>query len=388
MKKMIKKFIVKLNIPRIPCILIYLFRIFPINNNKIVFVNFSGKGYGDSPKYIAEALIVENKKYDLVWLVNDINNKSFPKNIRKVKMFSVKSLFELATAKYWINNSRFDIFVAKRKNQIYIQTWHGGLALKKIEYDAYDKLSDYYKKVMDNDNKMIDYMVSNSDFCTNMYRNGFKYNGNIIECGTPRNDILVNEEKIKMVKKYMKKIFNLTNEKVLLYVPTFRNNYEQNPYDIDFDLLKNNLESITNEKWKIFIRLHPRINNPEKYIKSINKYENVTKYNDIQELICLSDLVITDYSSTMFEAMIANKKVIIYANDIEKYNDDRGMYFNLNDLPFKIAHNNIELINIIKSYNDISNSHYKEFTLRVGLKESGNSCEEVVKIIKKYEVKK
>ena len=90
-----------------------------------------GKGYGDNPKYILEYLNQQKQKIDFVWLTSNSNNTKFPKNIRTVKIFSIKSFFELATAKVWINNSRFDQFVIKRKEQFYIQTWHGGLALKK-----------------------------------------------------------------------------------------------------------------------------------------------------------------------------------------------------------------------------------------------------------------
>lgn len=378
MKNKIKRVIVKLNLINIISLPIYLFRIFRIKNNKVLCINFSGKPVGDNPKYIAEKLIKQGK-YDIVWAVKKVKKDE---KYRYVKFNSLKYFYELATAKILINNSRFDQFIKKRKNQFYIQTWHGGLALKKIEYDAEEKLSDYYKKVMKNDNKMIDLMISNSDFCTDMYRRGFKYDGDILECGSPRNDLLLKYDNTLINK--VKNHFNLKEEKILLYAPTFRQNYDNNPYDINFDKLKDYLERDTGEKWYIITKLHPRIaNNSKKYISSKNIID-ASNYADIQELIIACDLLITDYSSTMFEAMIAEKKVILYANDIENYNEERGMYFQLDKLPFPLAQNNDELIKVIdkqKNYN--YQIKYNEFSKSIGLKETGKSSETICKIIEK-----
>lgn len=381
MKKFLKTIIVKMNLINFFSIFFYVFRIFKIKNNKIVCINFSGKGYGDSPKYIAEELLNDKMQYDIVWLVNNLNDENFPSNIRKVRIFSIKSYYELATAKIWINNSRFDQFVRKRKNQIYIQTWHGGLALKKIEYDAIDKLSEYYKKVMENDNKMIDYMISNSDFCTKMYRRAFKYKGEIIDIGTPRNDILVNYN--SDVRKKVENYYNIdSKKKILLYAPTFRNSYEKNPYDIDFLKLKNELEYITKDNWEIVVKLHPRISNSD-ILKSKVLYIDASNYSDMQELIISCDLLITDYSSTMFESLIADKPVIIYANDIESYINERGLYFDFNELPFKLAKNNNELINIVRNNNiEELKKNYNIFKNKIVLKETGKSSSLICKLIK------
>lgn len=345
-----------------------------------------GKGYGDNPKYILEYLNQQKQKIDFVWLTSNSNNTKFPKNIRTVKIFSIKSFFELATAKVWINNSRFDQFVIKRKEQFYIQTWHGGLALKKIEYDAEEKMSEYYKKVMKNDNKMIDIMLSNSKFCTEMYRRGFKYNGNILEVGSPRNDILINKN-IEIKNNICEKYKINKKEKILLYAPTFRKKYDKNPYDIDFDLLKKTLLKKTGYKWNILIKLHPRISDATRYINNIENYIDVTGYSDMQELISSCDMLITDYSSTMFETMITNKPVILYANDIENYMNERGMYFKFKELPFPLTRNNYELEQCIKKvdFNDITKK-YNDFKEKIGLNESGEASkiigDKIIEILK------
>lgn len=381
-KKMIKKIIVKLNLINLLSIFFYIFRICKVKKNKIVFMNFSGKGYGDNLKYIYLELNKSHHDFDYVWIIGkNIKNNHMPDNIRTVRFMSIRSFYEIATAKIWINNSRFDQFVKKRKNQVYIQTWHGGIALKKIEYDAYEKLSDYYHRVMRNDNKMIDAMISNCRFCENMYRNGFKYKGRILKIGSPRNDILVNlEEKEKS--EILKKLEWNKEEKYLLYAPTFRKSYDRNPYDIDFKEVKQKLEDSTGFHWNIVIRLHPRIKEASKYIKNLDQFIDATSYDDVQELIAVCDLLITDYSSTMFEAMIADKKVILYANDIESYEDERGMYFKWEELPFPLCKNQEELMKAISRNQEICNekdiNYFKE---KIGLYENGLACKKIVEYI-------
>lgn len=376
MKKFIKKIIIRLNLIDILGIFFIIFRVFPIKTNKIVFISYFGKGYGDNPKYIAEKLIDANKNYDLVWLVNNTSDTAFPDEIRKVKLRSLKAFYELATAKVWVNNSRFQTYILKRKKQYYIQTWHGSLALKKIEYDAEDKLNEYYRKVMKHDTKQIDLMLSNSTFCTEMYKRAFRYSGEIQEFGSPRNDILIQDH--QELRNKIINLFQIKEEKILLYAPTFRQAYTKNPYDIDFENLKNVLEKQTGHTWKIIIKLHPIIATKSELINGMENVINASSYGDIQELICASDLLITDYSSTMFEAMIANKPVVLYANDIENYNEERGTYFNLQELPFPLCENNDELFKLLNTIKlkDIINS-YSDFKKQVGLNETGKASQEV-----------
>lgn len=359
-------------------ILFIIFRINKINNKKIILSNFQEKGYGDSPKYIVEEILKNNNDYDIVWITNEVD--SLPSNIRAVKPYTVKCIYELSTAKIWINNTRCKIYLRKRKEQKYIQTWHGGLALKKIEYDAESKLSNFYKKIIKNDNRMIDYLISNSKFCTNMYRSAFKYNGEILEIGTPRNDVFINS--LQESRKKVLEFYNISKEeKILLYAPTFRNNYKLNPYDVDFVNLKKSLEK-KGDKWRILIRLHPIIKDVNKVIKVCGEYINVSSYPDIQELISSCDLLITDYSSTMFEAMIANKPVILYANDLNLYNNERGFYFSFDELPFELTQNNQELIKLVNNTNfDDLKKNYSKFKEKVGLFEKGNASKKVYELI-------
>lgn len=381
MTKIIKKIILKSKILGIFSLFFYFFRIFGIKKNKIVCISFNGKYYTDNPKYIIDELISQYpQKYDIVWLVKEVNKEKQNNGIRQVKINTLKGIYEMVTAKIWISNGRMEFFVRKRKKQYYIQTWHGSLALKKIEYAVLDKLPEHYKQVMKNDTNMTDIMISNSTFCTTMYKKDFLYNGNILEIGSPRNDIFIN--KTLDSNSILDEIHISNDDKILLYAPTFRNSYEDNPYDIDFIKLKEKLDNITKENWKILIKMHPNV---KKYDYLIDFNENVidlTSYSDVQKLIYVCDLLITDYSSTMFEAMIAKKDVFLYIKDYEEYVNERGYYFEFNELPFEKAKNNIELHKIIENYkfND-SKNRYENFEKKVGLKETGMASKNVAELI-------
>lgn len=374
---------VKLIMQDVLSILYRLFWIFKIDRKKIICINFSGRGYGDSPKYVIEQLLNKNPNYKVYWVFNGKGKvESDFHQVKYVKRFSIKHMYCMATSKIWISNNRIEHYFKKRKNQIYIQTWHGGIALKKIEYDAEDKLSRIYKKTMKSDNKNIDFMISNSRFCTEMYRNAFRYDGEILEYGTPKNDLLINNK--QDAEDNVRKFFGLKDEKILLYAPTFRKNYDSNPYDIDFKRLQSLLEE-KNTKWKIFIRLHPIVKNPEKLISNYKNYVNACNYPDIQELICSSDLIITDYSSVMFDGMIAGKPVVLYARDIDSYKDERGYYFSFESLPFPLSKNNRELFELFKNNNLLDNisGRYSSFEKKIGLMEKGHSSEKVSALIEK-----
>ena len=192
-----------------------------------------------------------------------------------------------------------------------------------------------------------------------------------MEVGSPRNDILLDRPKdvVSRVRLY----FGIKeNENILLYAPTFREDYKHDPYDIDFDKLKNKLLQVTGKEWKILIKLHPKIKDPRQLIKENKNTIDANGYVDIQELIISCDLLITDYSSVMFDAMIAEKPVIIYAKDADDYINNRGCYFSLSELPFLTVKNNSDLnTNLNSDFLKKYQHGYNEFKKKIGLKETG-----------------
>ena len=363
-------------------LLFYLCRVFPIKNNKIVFSNFSGKGYGDNAKYIAEELMLENpSNYDLVWLC-DKENELFPDGIRIVKRLSIRSIYEQCTSKIWIDNRRKPIYVRKRRDQFYIQTWHGMTALKRVEKDAEGSLPKLYIKAAKNDSKMANLFLAASQFDLSLFRNSFWYSGEILKCGYPRHDILFENSALK--KKQIKQSLGINPEyKIVLYAPTFRrmeDGSELELYDIGWNDLLKAFNDRFEDVWIGAMRLHPNISQFASKLDIPNTVINVTDYPDMQELLLISDCVISDYSSALIEHAMTGKMCYIFAVDITKYSEDRGFYFDFNELPFSVAKTKEELIENIWAFDekDYEKKIYGFYHNRYGLFEGGSAAKQVV----------
>ena len=163
----------------------------------------------------------------MVWLVRNPRKEkeNFPDKIRLVRFSSIKALFELSSAKFWVSNSRMNYYLKKglikKDGQIYIQTWHGSLGFKKIEKDIEHNMSYLnYLEVAQKDSKLIDYLLSPSCFDTECLKKCFYYDGPILEFGYPRNDLFFySDEKTMQIKNKVRKYYSIPDDKkILLYV--------------------------------------------------------------------------------------------------------------------------------------------------------------------------
>ncbi|ART78810.1 CDP-glycerol glycerophosphotransferase family protein [Oceanisphaera avium] len=328
-----------------------LFYFAPLKKNKIVFNSNYGKGYGDNGKYIVEALLKQDQDYDIVWMLDRYNmdHAVMPDKVRRVRYGSIQFIYEMMTAKVWVDNSRLKYHLYKRKSQFYIQTWHGGLGLKKVEADT--ELCSKYVKMAKRDSRLANLFISNSGHLSHIFKNAFWYNGDILECGSPKNDILFADK--TPFKEKVRAEFQLpATSKILLYAPTFRDNNNFTAYDIDLLQVKAALEHKYDENWVMLVRLHPNIDSesvaeifPDKQII------NASRFPDMQELILGSDMLVTDYSSCMFDSGMAEIPTFIYASDVESYVDERGFYFTMQQQPFDFATDTQGLINALYAFN-------------------------------------
>ena len=355
--------------------------IFPIQN-KIVFTSFRGLCYNDNPKAIFKELKKANHRIKFIWLMK--NDNEIIDGSKIIKYRSLRAIYHLATARVWIDNKRKSRWIHKRKEQYYIQTWHGDIALKKIERDAEEKLDKDYIVTAKRDSENIDLFISGTKWMTKKLSSTFWYDGKILEVGMPRYDLFyLNEnEKLNNKEKIMKSLSIEKNVKIILYAPTFRNNKRVDIYTLNYNQLLNMCRNKWGEEWKIFIRLHPNIQDMHKKIKYNDNVIDMSTYPDINELINICDILITDYSSCMFDAMIARKKCFLYAIDIKDYYDERGFYWKFDELPFSLATNNEDLLNNILNYNEnIYIQKVESFENKVGLISNSNASKDVVDYI-------
>lgn len=310
----------------------FILHIFPIKRNKIVFKSDRGANCSDSPYALFDAFQHVMSDLDYVWILND--SSKTPTGSRCVRNGSLAEIYELATAKLWVDNKRKGNWCVKRKGQFYIQTWHGAFALKKIEKDIEEKLPASYIRSCKRDSAMADWFLSGSAWTNKLYRSSFYYSGEILEYGVPRADILHQDPK-----KFHQKIckyFNLQSDaKIALYAPTFRDNQDFSMLGFDANRVLDSLQQRWPGNWALIIRLHPNITKEANKISYSERILNGSDYPLINEQIIASDLLITDYSSCMFDAMEALKPVLLYCPDIEEYQESRGTYFDVDELPFE-----------------------------------------------------
>jgi len=323
-------------------------RMLPVKKNKIVISSYYGRGYGDNPKYISEELLKRNSDAEILWLVKNKNEaETLPEGVHPVLNTGIKSVYHLSTAKVWIDNCR-KYYKYKKKTQFYIQTWHG-FALKRIEKDVEDKLGDDYTNLAKHDSRAIDLIISDSEFMTGIYKNSFWYSGEICQWGSPRNDGIINGTCAVLEK--VRTHFSLSPKtKTVLYAPTFRSDYSTDCYSVDFERLINTCEKKFGSDFAVLVRLHPNIADKCAFLNYTDKILNATPYPDMQELLEFADIVITDYSSLMFDFSLKLKPCFQFATDIEDYKGDRNFYFDLSALPFDMCTNNDELVNAINAF--------------------------------------
>lgn len=366
--------------------IINMFNCLPIKKNKIFLFSYYGSQYGCNPKYISEYIIKNypNDKFDLVWAFNDISSKEHIQGVRKVKIMTLKYFYELCTSKVIITNFRTVDMFKKRKNQYYIQTWHSSLRLKQIEKDAENSLPEHYIKMAKEDSKKCDLLLSGCKYSTDIFKRAFWYNGEIFEHGTPRNDLLAKVD--EQYKANIKKKLNIANDaKLVLYAPTFRKNDDLEVYNLDYKEVLNSLKLKFGGDWRFCVKLHPHLISKSEQLNYGDDVLDLTKYDDIQELLAISDVLISDYSSLMFDFGLTKRPCFLYVPDLDEYtNQDRKLYFDIEQLPFINTKSSTNLVTEIRMFDkDIYNKDLNVFLDSIGSFENGDSCEKLVERISK-----
>jgi len=354
----------------------------PVDTRKVVISSYNTRGYSDSARAIADELIAQRTDVRILAISN--SSIGIPPAVGLIKPFSLASVYHMVTAGVWIDTMRKRPHVKKRKSQLYIQAWHG-FPFKKIERDAEKKLTSRYIKAAKNDSSMCDMMISNSLFLTNIYKNSFWYQGKIMTCGFPRNDILIKDSSSEKAK--IRSIIGVSDsKKIILYAPTFRRSETLDVYDIKpretLEMLKHRFGG----DWVMLLRLHPNIAHKSSLLaESSPDIIDVSTYHDSQDLLLISDVLITDYSSIMFDFGLTGRPAFLYALDIENYKLDRGFYYDIHETPFQVADSSEALLRSISNFNMTEHkARIREFTKRFGIIDNKLASPVVVDYIKRW----
>ena len=356
-----------------------------VHKGRMMCWAYTFKQYSCNPRYLTEYLLENNPEFEIFWVFKgNVDTSGVDKRIKCVLYKSLRYFLLVNTAEFFITNARTDpyrIYWHKRKGQKYVMLWHGGVALKRIEKDAESQLSYSYLKKAKIDSKVCDLMVSGCRFQTSLLKEKFWYDGEILERGIPRNDVFFDKARHPEMRERICRKYGISpDSRIVLYAPTFRRNKSIEPYRIDWSRVVPELRKIYGtEKVSVLLRLHPNLIGKADASSLVNDESviDVTRYHDMQELLCVSDLLITDYSSSMFDITMLKKPCMLYATDIEKYN--RGYYFDFAELPFPLARNEEELIGNIRTFDSAAYDESVEsfFEKHIGLCEDGNASKAI-----------
>lgn len=367
--------------------LMYVFNLLPIKKNKIFFISYYGNQYGCNPKYISEYILKNypNNTFDVVWAFNDLKTKAHLSGFRKVKTQSLRYFYDLCTSKILITNYRTTGQFIKRKNQYYIQTWHSSLRLKQIEKDAEESLSQEYIKMAKKDSLKCDLLLSGCRISTDIFNRAFWYNGEILEQGTPRNDLFF-QETSKLKKELLNHLNVSLQSKIVLYAPTFRKDESIDVYDLNYKEILSSLNKKFGGEWTFLVKLHPHLAFKSGQLVYGDNVIDATFYDDTQKLLTISDVLISDYSSLMFDYCLTKRPCFLYVPDLQNYmKNDRDLYFNIKELPFISAISTKELSSNIIGFNEEKyKNELNSFIEGIGSFETGNASEALLVKINEF----
>ena len=367
----------------------------PVKRGRVMCWAYNFKQYGCNPRYLSEYLLDSGEEYDSYGVYrSERYARQMDSRMKFVKFRSWRYFVLVNSAEFLITNLRTDpyrIYWHKRPGQKYLMLWHGGVALKKIEADAIESIGFSYLMKAKRDSRACDLMISGCAAQTKLLKEKFWYSGEILERGIPRNDIFFNNDLHKSLRSDICRAYNIAeSNRIVLYAPTFRRNKSIEPFRIEWSRVVPHLRQMFGgEEVTVLLRLHPNLIGSADVTPLLNAPEviDVTLYPDMQELLCVSDLLITDYSSSMFDYTMSLKPCLLYATDVEQY--DRGYYYKFTELPYPLARSEEELVEVIEGfdYEAYKVATRRFFDEKVGLVEDGNASKHLAEWMRTHRLK-
>lgn len=314
-------------------------------DNKLILFNAHGRRYNDSPKAIYLEMVKDPrfKEYHFVWALDEPEKYNIP-GCTKVKMDTMKYFITALKSKYWITCVNIERGLHfKNKKTIYLNTWHG--TPLKLVGNAVRGRKDF-------NFSNVDIFCAAGNYEKEIYKSDFNVLENsLILSGLPRNDELYNVSDEKIIE-YKRSLNIPLDKKVILYAPTWRDSsdigktYSINP-PMDMDYWKKEL----NEEYILLLRTHAYTNNLLG-VKFDGFVRDLSSYPDINHLLIISDILISDYSATIFDYSILERPIICFGYDYDDYLNDRGFYLDLEEeLPNGVIRTQENIIKKIKNLN-------------------------------------
>lgn len=352
----------------------------PVKHNRVLFESFSGAAYSCNPKYISEKIEQEcGDLIEIIWAFREPENHTElqQRGIRLCKYRSFRHQLYKLTSQVYVSNFLQASEVAKRRQQVWIQTWHGGGCYKKIgassEHSSKIKLYRQAMQVAE-----TDYFIASSlYFEKHVIRGQLGFQGKVLKCGMPRNDILCHPGNGDKITKVRRKIGVPDDSFAVLFAPTWREGLDK--YEsLDVQRIKSAFEERFRKPCVMLFRAHL-------YGTADSKgMTDVTAYEDMQELLYACDCLITDYSSSMWDYSLTRKPCFLFTPDLKNYSKMRGFDKDIFTWGFPVCETNDDLENSIFNFQEVEFAH-RMIHHQEDLEsfERGNATASVVDLIKR-----
>ncbi|MFB6889949.1 CDP-glycerol glycerophosphotransferase family protein [Kitasatospora sp. NPDC056327] len=295
----------------------------------VLYDVFGGRGYADSPRAVHTELARRGAPLEHLWTVDDAQAE-LPPGVRAVRVWSPEWYRALATSRYLVGNTHFPDFLRRRPGQVVVQTWHGAL-LKRIAHDVDNPwLADHgYLAALDRETPHWSVLLSPSPFATPILRRAFRYRGEILESGYPRNDVLARPDP-RRAAAVRRRLGVPEGRRVVLYAPTWREDRPRPDGDgfrLDLRLDLALARRALGDDHVLLLRPHAHVREPLAGTGDGFAID-CADYPDVQELLLVADVLVTDYSSILFDFAITGRPVLFFTYDLAHYRDSlRGFAF-------------------------------------------------------------
>jgi CDP-glycerol glycerophosphotransferase len=351
------------------------------NAGRVLYNSFDGH-FSDSPRAIYEHLCGGGRDERAhVWVEG--GPATLPSGVRGVELYGPAFLSELGRSGYVVSNVPMPRNMRARRGQTYLQTWHG-TPLKRIGFDNPQWRSNPSgHSEIARESARWDFLLSQNPFSTEIFRSAFRYEGEILETGYPRNDVLNSPQRDELRARIRAQLGAVEGQTVVLYAPTWRDNLVDERGDLGFALQLDvgRLTAELGENHLLLVRTHHFIGAQLGGLGA--RARDVSAYPDIRDLYLAADVLITDYSSAMFDFAVTGRPIVFFVYDLVAYRDEvRGFYFDLEDVaPGPLCATTDEVIEVLRDVDAIHASNadrYRLFRARFCPFDDGRATQRVV----------
>ncbi len=360
---------------------LHLFRLCPVRARTVFFSAYAGKRVTCNPEAVCRKLKeTYGDEFKIEWCVRDEETRKAldTQGVKTVGFNTFAYFYRILTAKTVVLNDLSGCsYLPFGKKQTVIQTWHGCGLYKKVGHDVPGETAGYHRR-LHRMAKHIDLFTSGSTtFTETVIRGAFGYKGDVLETGLARNDMLQNEATRAVANRKVRAFYGLDEKTpLILFAPTFRDDGETETMWFENEAVKAALKARF-PGYILLIRTH--------YMAKQASAENaldVTAYPDMQELLCAADMLVSDYSSCIWDFSLTEKPCFLYAPDLSDYQCERDFYLDIHKWPFPLAETTEELAqNLLQfdlvAYKQAVSEHLSE----LGCRETGRAAETLCEFI-------